>query len=175
MYQQTDKISAIKEIQKYLFVISDSKYNEVPRVPIDGIFDNETELAVIKFQESVNLSPTGIVDFITFKKLFEEYKSITENLNTTNYIFGDSSFPLKENDQNEDVRALHVMISKIRKTFPYLTDPGHGSYYSQRTADSIEEMRKLFMLPRSRNLDKELYRRMIVEINGRQHFKEKFQ
>ena len=175
MYQQTDKKSAIKEIQKYLYVISDKKYNEIPRIPIDGIFDDETKAAVIKFQEIMLILPSGIVDYETFGALYEVYTSIVEDFYTNDYIFGDSNFPLEENDQNEDVRALHIMISELRKTYPQITDTGSGAYFSKRTGDAIEDLRELFFLPKSRKLDKPLYRRMKAEIEARQRFKEKFE
>jgi len=174
MYQQTDKKSAVKEIQKYLYVISDKKYNEIPRIPIDGIFDDETKDAVIKFQEITLLAPTGTVDYVTFISLFEVYTSIMDDFYTTDYIFGDSIFPLEENDQNEDVRALHIMIGELRKTYPQITDAGSGTYFSKKTGDAIEELRELFSLTKSRKLDKTLYRRMNAEIRARQMFKEKF-
>ena len=46
MYQQSNKNAAVKEIQTYLYLISDRMYADVPRIPIDGIYDSETEAAV---------------------------------------------------------------------------------------------------------------------------------
>lgn len=49
-------------------------FNEIlPEVIVDGIFDEKTEEAVINFQKKFNLSPTGIVDILTFEKIVEEY------------------------------------------------------------------------------------------------------
>ena len=175
MYQQTDKKSAVKEIQKYLFVLSDKKYSNIPRIPIDGIFDKETESAVIIFQENKLISPTGIVDYETFTALYEDYISVTENFYTSDYIFGDGTFPLKENDQNEDVRALHIMINELRKSYSQISGVGTGAYFSKRTSDAIDDIRELFMMPKSGKLDKELYRRMISEIDARQRFEEKYE
>ena len=173
MYQQTDKKSAIKEIQKYLYVLSDRKYTEIPRIPIDGIFDKETEAAVIKFQEIKLLSKSGIVDYETFTALYDDYLGVVEDVYTADYIFGDGSFPLSENDQSEDVRALHIMINELRKTYPQINPVGTGAYFSKRTGDAIEILSELFILPKSRKLNKELYRRMIDEINARNRFEEK--
>ncbi len=175
MYHQTDKKSAIKEIQTYLYVLSDRKYKEIPRVPIDGIFDKESEAAVIEFQKIKLFSETGIVDYETFTALYEDYLAVTEDLSTNNYIFGDSVFPISENDQNEDVRALHVMINELRKTYPQITDVGSGAYFSKRTGDAIEDLRTLFMLPKSRKLDKALYQRMTDEIESRKRLEEKYE
>lgn len=52
----------------------------LPEVIVDGIFDEKTEEAVINFQKKFNLSPTGIVDILTFEKIVEEYgKTIERN------------------------------------------------------------------------------------------------
>ena len=175
MYQQTDKKSAIKEVQKYLFVLSDRKYTDIPRIPVDGTFDKETEAAVIKFQQIKLISETGIVDFETFTALYDDYSKVVEEIYTTDYIFGDGSFPLVENDQNEDVRALHVMINELKKTYPEIRSVGTGSYFSKRTGDAIEDLRSLFILPKSRKLDKELYSRMLDEIHAQKRFEEKYE
>lgn len=48
--------------------------NEIlPEVIVDGIFDDKTKEAVINFQKKFGLSPTGIVDILTFEKIVEEY------------------------------------------------------------------------------------------------------
>ena len=175
MYQQTDKKAAVSEIQKYLYVLSDRKYTDIPRIPIDGIFDKETKAAVVKFQEIRLLSPTGIVDYETFTALYNDYLTVVEDFYTTDYILGDGSLPLSENDQNEDVRAFHIMINELRKTYPQISSVGTGAYFSKRTGDAVEELRALFLLPHSRVLDKELYRRIIAEIKARKRFEEKYE
>ena len=173
MYQQTDKKSAVREVQTYLYVLSDRMYNDIPRIPIDGIFDKETEEAVIQFQNIKLLAPSGIVDLETFNALYEDYLKVVEDFYTADYIFGDGNFPLKENDQNEDVRALHIMINELRKEYPQIPPVGTGSYFSKRTVDAIEEIRSLFLMQKSPRLDKELYKRILAEIHARNRFNEK--
>lgn len=167
MYQQNDKRSAVREIQKYLYVLSDRKYETIPRIPIDGIFDEETKAAVIEYQKIKLLTESGIVDFETFTALYGDYLSVVDNFYTNDYIIGDSAFPLSENEQSEDVRALHLIINELRKSYPQIASVGTGSYFSKRTGDAIEALRELFIFPKSREVDKELYRRLISEINAR--------
>ena len=173
MYQQSDKTPAIKEIQEYLFFLSDKKYESIKRIPIDGVFDKETEDAVIAFQLATSLEPTGIVDYETFTTLYTEYVRVYEEYNEKGYIFGDGSFPLQENDQNEDVRALHVMINELRKNYTKIGEVGTGSYFSSRTGDAIEAISKIFLLPKTRKLNKGLYKRMKEEIESIKQFEEK--
>ena len=79
MYRQSDKEEAIKEVQEYLFFLSDKKYDTIKRIPIDGVFDKETEEAVIEFQLANSIEPTGIVDYETFTLLEREYSIAYEN------------------------------------------------------------------------------------------------
>jgi peptidoglycan hydrolase-like protein with peptidoglycan-binding domain len=171
MYYQNDRKSAVREIQRFLFLLSDKKYKNIPRIPIDGFFDGETKTAVSEYQKIKGISPTGIVDYITFTMLYEDYTAVLEDFYTNDYILGDGSLPLKEGDQNEDVRILHLMITELRKSYPQLTDVGSSSYYSKKTGDAIEELRKLFFMPPSREFDKELYRRSVNELNARKSAK----
>ena len=173
MYRQSDKEEAIKEVQEYLFFLSDKKYDTIKRIPIDGVFDKETEEAVIEFQLANSIEPTGIVDYETFTLLEREYSIAYENFSEKDYIIGDSQLPLSENDQNEDVRALHTMINELRKTYHQIESVGTGAFYSSRTGDTIESIRKLFLFPPSRALDKALYTRIKSEIASRKLFEEK--
>lgn len=168
MYRQSNKKAAVTEIQKYLFFLSDKRYPEIPRIPIDGIFDKETENAVMEFQKIMLLTPSGVVDFETSTALRNEYESVMNDYNTDNYIFGHSNLPLKENDQNEDVRALHVMINRLRKTYPQISAVGSGSYFSSITKNALKQLRDIFSLPGLPILDKRLYRRMKEEIDARE-------
>ena len=172
MYRQENKKAAVYEIQEYLFFLSDKKYPSIPRVPIDGTFDGETRDAVIEFQKIMLLSPSGIVDYETFTALYEEYEIARLDYDTENYIFRNGTLPLKENDQNEDVRVLHTMINRLRKTYPQITDAGSGAYFSKNTAEAIKQMRILFALPGKPILDKALYRRIKSEIDARERYEQ---
>ncbi len=166
MYRQTDRKSAIIEIQKYLYVLSDRKYKEIPRVPIDGVFDAETAYAVRKFQEIKLLPTSDKVDLETFTALYEDYREVVNEFYTTDYILGDGTLPLFETNQNEDVRALHLIINELRKSYPQIKDVGTGAYFSRRTGDAVEYLRELFGLEKSRRVDKKLYARMLLELKA---------
>ena len=113
--------------------------------------------------------------FIAQSTLSLSIKSLENELNTPDYIFGDGALPLKENDQNEDVRALHIMINELRKTYREITSVGNGAYFTRRTADAIEQLRVIFGMDKSRQLDKALYRRMLEEIDSRKRLEEMYE
>ena len=166
MYNQKDKKAAVKEVQRYLFFLSDKKHKSIPRIPIDGEFDEETRVAVKEFQRIKGLAQTGEVDYITYTELYREYDEAMLDHKTQDYFFLSSRLPLKEGELGDDIRIMNLMLGEFKKTYPCLTDAGEGSYFSLRSANAVEELREIFMLPDSRIFDKQLYRRSIAELNS---------
>ena len=175
MYQQADRKRAIKKIQKYLFVLSDKKYKSIPRIPVNGIFDKETEDAVISFQRENHLPTTGIVNWETFTTLYNDYITVSNEAYLRDFIFDDESLPLSENDQNEYVIALNIMINELRKSYPQIPEVGTGTFFSKRTLHAIDAIRTLFLMPGNGVVDKSLYKRIIYEIQARKLFEEKYE
>ena len=62
----------VQLIQRYLNRISD-RYENIPKVAVDGIFGNNTHLGVIAFQKEFGLNEDGIVGPATWAKLMEVY------------------------------------------------------------------------------------------------------
>jgi peptidoglycan hydrolase-like protein with peptidoglycan-binding domain len=60
-------------MQTYLNAISRERYPNIPTVNEDGSFGGNTENAVIAFQKSVGLNPTGVIDVTTWERISELY------------------------------------------------------------------------------------------------------
>lgn len=71
IYRIDRKEEAIAEVQRYLRAVS-YRRGKVPHIGIDGIYGKETREAVRAFQEYFSLVQTGIVDEVTFLKLYRE-------------------------------------------------------------------------------------------------------
>ena len=115
MYELLNKPAAIKEVQKFLYVISDRVNNKVPRVAIDGIYGNETRNAVLIFQRLYDLEGDGTVDRITFDKMYILYEEARNSDLSFDYIITENGFPVKLGDQNNDVIYIHLLINELKK------------------------------------------------------------
>ena len=71
VYRIDREEEAIAEVQRYLRALS-YRYKELPHVGIDGIYGKETKDAVRAFQLLFALRETGIVDHLTFTRLYNE-------------------------------------------------------------------------------------------------------
>jgi len=71
MRQYTEN-DAIRNLQRYLLQLSYEE-KDIPRVPVDGIFDSATREALRAFQIKNGLEATGIADRETWDTLYESY------------------------------------------------------------------------------------------------------
>ena len=165
-YSINDRGSAVKEIKKYLYLISENMYKDIPRNTIDEIFDSETKAAVIKYQEIKGIEATGTVDLETFDRLCSDYLLLLEDINTDDYILS-NGFPLKQGMINEDVRLVHLMINELRKTYQNIDYVGTGNYYSAETEKAVLYLRNQFGLEDGEGVDKRLYYRLKKELRAR--------
>lgn len=87
------------EIQRVLLMLG---YGESHLVSMDGIYGENTRLAVMNFQQKSNLPITGSVGYETYLKLQDVYArtNVRENGN----------FPLREGDQNKYVRLVRAYL-----------------------------------------------------------------
>lgn len=164
MYFLSDTASAIREVQRFLYVVSYNVNDEIPRVAIDGIYGPETELAVRSFQRIYGLEVTGVVDLATFNTLYVAYLEVVEDQSYSDTILTDEGFPITLGTQNNDVVLLHLLINELGKTY---ADIGFvnvkSSYFSEESQNAVKELQKIFNLPVTGEVDKRLYYRMKKE------------
>lgn len=146
MYHITDKKSAVKEVQRLLFL------NQT------GIYDENTRETVKKIQEKCGLEVSGIVDFMTFEAIKEDfYRHNTKNTVQTLGALELNEFPYEFGAHSHDVSILNAMLSnKIDKYSLPLWKP-RGAFYSKTTAKAVEAMREIFLLEKGRYIDEIFY------------------
>lgn len=75
VYRIERKEESVAEVQRYLRALS-YRYKELPHIGIDGIYGKETKDAVRAFQLLFALRETGIVDDVTFGRLYHEFGAL---------------------------------------------------------------------------------------------------
>lgn len=68
--------SKIRQIQEQLNAIANA-YPALPRISVDGVFGENTQNAVKKFQQIFGLPATGIIDYSTWYEIQEIYVGVT--------------------------------------------------------------------------------------------------
>ena len=79
MLRQGSKGQDVITLQYLLNVISEY-YPNVPPLAQDGIFGSGTKQSVSAFQQTMRLTPDGIVGPLTWNALYEVYLGINQNV-----------------------------------------------------------------------------------------------
>ncbi len=166
MYRTNDRQAAIREIKKYLYVISTRVYPKIGRTTIDGQYDEPTRESVKAFQKIKGLPVHGEVDIDTFNELYDVYRTARDDFYARDYVVEDTDFPIGIGHTGEDVRALHILINELAAHHVDVDDTGTGSYYSARTAKAVQSLRRAYGLEESDEVDKIMFSRMLMELEA---------
>ena len=142
-----DRGEAVLRIQTMLNRIS-RDYPAIPKVqPVDGIFGEGTEQAVIKFQQIFSLTPDGIVGSATWYKLVFLYVGVLDlaELVSEGQTFYANAIPLEfsdvvaPGDTGEEVRVIQYLLSVVSEFYstPLRRHRGHHDRVHQRDPRAV--------------------------------------
>ena len=162
MYKIYDKPEAIKRIQEYLNVVGNKDIFVIP----SGIYDENTRLSVIDFQNRKQINATGIVDYITFDILHSEYAN-TKNKNTVIKVTdGFIKFPLRAGDFREEMMHLNRTMKDVLLYYGHTSSLGDSNFYSLGTSQAVMLLREIYSLDLIDEIDEEFYYRLIKDHNS---------
>ena len=165
MYKIYEKNEAIREVQTYLHFISD-RNGDIPRVAIDGVYGEETVVAVKAFQESIGLFADGVVDHKTFESMYGDFNEIETERLRKKYIFSSGSFPIKYGDNGNDVLVINTMLDELKGTYSEITLENNRRYFGHSTENSIRYMQSVFLIEESGIVDEITFDRLLLEIDA---------
>ena len=157
MYRINDKSSAIESIQRYLRVVGNQ---DIFVAPI-GVYDENTRLSVLDFQEKNGLTVSGTVDIFTFDKLFHQYLLISERNNIREKYDSFITFPLLPGQFVDAMIHINRTLSRLLDYYGETHNLRESNFYSQNTADAVKRLRRIYLLEDKNLIDEELYGIMI--------------
>ena len=137
----------IFELQKFLKKISETS-PEIPFLNTDGIYGKETQNAVRKFQETRNLTPTGIADSETWDKIFSEYEdlmAITE-IALPFHVFPIELLEIKLGDKGDVVIVIQLLLNSLAAKYSNLKKVNVTGQYGKETQDAVYAFQNLTQL-----------------------------
>lgn len=152
-YEET----ATANLQRYLRQLS--YFNEdIPRPPVDGIFEAATEAAIRAYQESVGLPVTGLADKKTWDILYLDYlASLDENSPPAPlYIFPrhPQEYSIGLGDEGFIVLTVQYLLRELLTSYGY--DDGlmtQSGTYDTETEDAVRKFQQLYHLTESGRVD----------------------
>lgn len=148
-----DRGEDVKTIQEFLNAIAVNYPNITPIFPINGVFGDSTEKAVMVFQKQFNLSVDGIVGkqtwyqisfiFVAVRKL-AELKSIGRK---EGFISGEySGTVLRQGDKGIEVQQAQFYLSSISLFYQQIPNVTIDSIFGAQMERSVLAFQKEFKL-----------------------------
>ena len=140
---------AILNLQRYLRTISfvDSR---ITRVPIDGLFDSDTQKAVSEYQRTRGLAETGIVDKNTWDRIFDEYKMITDAKDRTPTVNFFPTYP--ENyeavpgEKSTFISLIQLLLRELSVIYDSLSDVVENGIFDEKTENAVKSFQRANLL-----------------------------
>ena len=130
-----------REVEKLQELLLDvvTLYPSLPIVTIDGIFNSATKNAVKEFQELNGLTPSGIVDDMTWNKL--QYLS-NKNPNGVDFL-DQSENIISEGSTGDFVKELQEYLNIAADKYPSIGKLKVDGIFGPKTKAAVIEFQKL--------------------------------
>lgn len=144
--------TAVRNLQRYLRRLSEEgDGNGMFSVPIDGIFDTQTEAAVSEFQRTRRLPVTGRADRVTWDTLFREYEILVRENDTRIYAdFFPSAPPNYQTEFGEQspfISLLQFVLDELRVSYDTLPQFEMSGTFDGDTSLAVKEFQRIHSLP----------------------------
>ena len=149
MYSIYDKNAAIRNIQRMLSVSQ------------TGLYDSDTEKAVLVLQERYSLVANGTVDYNTFSAIVDNYKQ--KMYNKQNPYLLDPKYPYKYGDIGDSVLLINQVINYILRDYSFEGVLPRGIFFGKDTVNAVRFLRKVFMMSESDEVDTQFLNRALIE------------
>lgn len=151
-------------------------YPSIPRVATDGIFGQQTEAAVRRFQEIFNLTVDGIIGKATWYQLVRLYVGVTnlaelESQGQTFYAINwQAPNNLQSGSRGQKVSQLQYMLNVMAEYVPSIPSVAVDGIFGPRTQEAVIAFQRFAGLPEDGLVGPQtwnaLYNRAITLVKG---------
>ncbi|MBQ3100888.1 MAG: peptidoglycan-binding protein [Clostridia bacterium] len=160
MYNIYDTPSAIQNVQRYLYFLSKKGYG-ISTVYPDGIYGDETVISVKDFQKKQGITESGVVDYITFTSLINEYNKVLNDSMPParirlfpRLLRNQAIYPGEENKYISLIQAILVSLGVVNEEFNDIEITGK---YDSKTEKAVNSVKQAFGLSNDSVIDKEFF------------------
>lgn len=162
----------VKTAQIYLNRIS-GNYPAIPKIPsIDGIFDEATYEAVLKFQEVFGLVKTGVIDQATWYRMTYIYTSVkriaeldSEGVRLEE-VMDKFAEDLRVGMQSIEVQILQYYLAVIGAYYDAVQPVSMTGYFGEQTERSVKSFQRVFGLEQTGIVDRATRNDLFRAYNG---------
>ena len=141
-----DRGESVRLVQFYLRVTA-TNYSTIPAIAVDGIFGAGTQSAVRAFQQFFGLSADGVVGRLTWKKLYEVYTDVCNDLMSPDQRPGTyPGSPLRQGDTGKAVREVQYYVYLLSAYYDSIPAIAFDGVFGPATTAAVRAYQELFGL-----------------------------
>ena len=164
MDQPITRPNAIRNLQRYLRRLSFDD-PDMPRVPIDGIFDTATEDAVKAFQERYGITPSGRADRETWDRIYDAFlraERASDRTPVTNFFpLYPEGYEITRGEQSLTVSLLQLLFRELSVVYDILTFAEITGIFDEETEQNVRRFQRASLLPDTGRVDLETWNRIL--------------
>ncbi|HBB72801.1 MAG TPA: spore cortex-lytic enzyme, pre-pro-form [Ruminococcus sp.] len=151
-YTSAQKRQHIYEIQTYLHAIA-LMDDSIPLVIPNGIYDNDTIIAVKAFQRKYGLPDTGNTDTATWNKIVSVYRSELMAAPIPYAAFPSAKYTAAPGDSGQLIYILQAMLHDVSTHYDNAPDVTICGDYNQATESAVRRFQQWSGLPQNGRVD----------------------
>ena len=155
---------AVRNLQRYLRRLSFDD-PDIPRVPIDGIFDTATEDAVRAFQAEYGLLETGRADKATWDRIYDAYlraERASDRTPITNFFpLYPEGYELAMGEQSLTVSLLQLLLGELSVIYDTLTLADATGIFDEATEQNVRRFQRASLLPETGRVNLQTWNRIL--------------
>lgn len=148
---------AILQLQRFLRQLS--YFDEsIGAVPVDGVFDRDTEAALRAFQQSEGLSPSGRADLETWERLFATYtaslRERSEPLRIAHFPQIPENYRVETGETQFLVAIIQNALHELSSVYDEPFDVPQSGVFDADTASAVRAFQRIHGLPATGAVDR---------------------
>ena len=151
-YTNNQKRQHIMELQTYLHAIA-LMNDKIPVVIPDGVYGNETSIAVRAFQREYGIPETGNVDPDTWNKIVSVYRGYLRSAPAPYYAFPSAKYIVRKGDSGQLIYIIQVLLHSLSGFYDNAPDVEICGNYNDMTAEAVKRFQKWCGIPQNGNVD----------------------
>lgn len=154
----------VRSLQTMLRVIGEDAGRELTVIP-DGIFGQQTQSEVSRFQRDRGLSVTGVADQQTWERIVKEFPDALTRVGPAEpvQIIMNPGKIFRRGDRSYYIFVMQTMLLALSEIYGSLSAPEINGFFDEVTVNAVSSFQFLSDLPQTGEMDKVTWKHLALQ------------